>query len=153
MREVEAVSACVGLMMNEQKTKYLVENIHEPEGITNIGGQKVELVNDFLYLGAKIRNSEEDITTRKKKARIACHSLKAVWKSDLRRDLKIRLFTATVESVLLYGSETWTMTKRLTKTIDGCYTRMLRMALNINQYMMRSPTQNFMEIYQKSAPR
>ena len=64
---------------------------------------------------------------------IACHSLKAVWKSDLRRDLKIRLFTATVESVLLYGSETWTMTKRLTKTIDGCYTRMLRMALNINQ--------------------
>ena len=136
MREVEAVSACVGLRMNEQKTKYLVENIHEPEEITNIGGQKVELVNDFLYLGAKIRNSEEDITTRKKKAWIACHSLKAVWKSDLRRDLKIRLFTATVESVLLYGSETWTMTKRLTKTIDGCYTRMLRMALNINQYMM-----------------
>ena len=61
MREVEAVSACVGLRMNEQKTKYLVENIHEPEGITNMGGQKVELVNDFLYLGAKIRNSEEDI--------------------------------------------------------------------------------------------
>ena len=60
-----------------------------------------------------------------------------LWKSDLRRDLKIRLFTDTVESVLLYGSETWTMTKRLTKIIDGCYTRMLRMALNINQYMMR----------------
>ena len=60
-----------------------------------------------------------------------------MWKSDLRKDLKIRLFTATVESVLLYGSETWTMTKRLTKIVDGCYTRMLRMALNINQYMMR----------------
>ena len=31
----------------------------------------------------------------------------------------------------------WTMTnKRLTKIVDGCYTRMLRMALNINQYMM-----------------
>ena len=68
---------------------------------------------------------------------IACHSLKAVWKSDLRKDLEIRLFTATVESVLLYGSETWTMTKRLTKIIDGCYSRMLMMALNINQYMMR----------------
>ena len=63
-----SIGVCGGLRMNEQKTKYLVENIHEPEGITNIGGQKVELVNDFLYLGAKIRNSEEDITTRKKKA-------------------------------------------------------------------------------------
>ena len=60
-----------------------------------------------------------------------------MWKSDLWKDLKIRLFTATVESVLLYGSETWTMTKRLTKIVDGCYTRMLRMALNINQCMMR----------------
>ena len=59
-----------------------------------MGGQKVELVNDFLYLGAKIRNSEEDIATRKKEAWTACHSLKAVWKSDLRKDLKIRLFTA-----------------------------------------------------------
>ena len=29
------------------------------------------------------------------------------------------------------------MTKRLTKIIDGCYTRLLGMALNINQYMMR----------------
>ena len=94
-----------------------------------MGGQKVELVNDFLYLGAKIRNSEEDIATRKKKAWTTCHSIKAVWKSDLRKDLKIRLFTATVESVLLYGSETWTMTKRLTKIVDGCYTRMLRMDL------------------------
>ena len=74
MRKVEAVSASVGLRMNEQKTKYLVENIHEPEGITSMGGQKVELVNDFLYLGAKIRNSEEDIATRKKKAWTACHS-------------------------------------------------------------------------------
>ena len=102
-----------------------------------MGGQPIELVNDFLYLGAKIRNSEEDIATRKKKAWTACHSLKSVWKSDPRKDLKIRLFTATVESVLLYGSETWTMTKRLTKIVDGCYTRMLRMALNVNQYMMR----------------
>ena len=58
MREVEAVSASVGLRMNEQETKYLVENIHEPEGITSMGGQKVELVNDFLYLGATFVKSE-----------------------------------------------------------------------------------------------
>ena len=55
-----------------------------------------------------------------------------IWKSKLRKDLKIRLFQATVESILLYGSETWTITKALEKKIDGCYTRMLRMALDID---------------------
>ena len=58
-------------------------------------------------------------------------------KSYIRKDLKTRSFTVTVESVLLYGSETWTLTKRLTQIVDGCYTRMLRMALSVNQYATR----------------
>ena len=36
-----------------------------------------------------------------------------VWSSKLSRSLKVRLFLATVESVLLYGAETWTLTKTL----------------------------------------
>ena len=50
----------------------------------------------------------------------------------MRRDLKIRLFVATVESILLYGSEIWTINQSLAKRINGCYSRMLRMALNIH---------------------
>ena len=137
LREVEEVSMSVGLHINESKTKYLVENVMEPQGIVSTDGKPIKLVEDFLYLGAKIRNTEEDVVDRVRKAWAACHSLKSVWQSDLRKGLKIRLFTATVESVLLYGSETWTLTKRLTKMLDGCYTRMLRMALSINQYLMR----------------
>ena len=38
----------------------------------------------------------------------------------------------TVESVLLYGSETWTLTKTLLKQLDGTYTRILRMILNVH---------------------
>ena len=51
---------------------------------------------------------------------------------ELSRKLKVRLFVATVESLLLYGAETWTFTKALKKQLDGCYTRMLRMALNVS---------------------
>ena len=69
---------------------------------------------------------------RKAKAWAAGHNLKKIWNSNLRRSLKVRLFTATVESILLYGSETWTLTESLKKRIDGCYTRMLRMALNVD---------------------
>ena len=48
-------------------------------------------------------------------------------------DIKISFFSATVESVLLYGCECWTLTKALQKSLDGCYTRMLRVVLNISQ--------------------
>ena len=32
----------------------------------------------------------------------------------------------------MYGSNTWTLTKSMEKSLDGCYTRMLRMVLNIS---------------------
>ena len=58
--------------------------------------------------------------------------MKKIWTSNFSRELKIQLFAATVESILLYGSETCpTITKSLSKIIDGCYIRMLRMALDI----------------------
>ena len=50
----------------------------------------------------------------------------------LSQKIKIRLFVVTVESVLLYRSECWTFDKCLQKQLDGCYTRMLRMALNVS---------------------
>ena len=46
--------------------------------------------------------------------------------------IKARLFSATVESVLFYGCETWTLTPAMEKSLDGCYTRMLRAAFNIS---------------------
>ncbi len=47
-------------------------------------------------------------------------------------DLKKRFFVATVESTLLYGCESWTMTATMEKSLSGTYTRMLRKALNIH---------------------
>ena len=79
-----------------------------------------------------MESSEKDIAVRKALAWNACHKLRKIWSSKLNRELKIRLFISTVESVLLYGAETWTLTKKLKKQLDGCYTRMLRMALNVS---------------------
>ena len=38
---------------------------------------------------------------------------------------------AAVESVLLYGSEAWTLTNALEKSLDGTYTRMLRVVKGV----------------------
>lgn len=60
-------------------------------------------------------------------------SMTSVWKSNLPRHIKISFFSATVESVLLHGCECWTLTPSLQKSLDGCDTKMLHVALNIKQ--------------------
>ena len=55
-----------------------------------------------------------------------------VWKSNLQRHLKISFFRATVESVLLYNAESWTLTQKMRNRLDGTYTRMLRAVLGVS---------------------
>ena len=40
--------------------------------------------------------------------------------------IKINVFKLSVEKILLYGSESWALSKSLAKSLDGKYTRMLR---------------------------
>ena len=95
-------------------------------------GTKLENVSDFKYLGALMESSEKDVKVRKAAAWRACSKLNKIWNSTLPRGFKQRLFAATVESVLLYGCEAWTVTPKLSKDLDGCYTRLLRTVFNVN---------------------
>ena len=87
--------------------------------------------DDFSYLGSHVRHSFDDFKIRKALAWKAIRKLWRVWTSDLlTRKLKVRVFRTTVESVLLYGSECWSLTIEQTRRLDGAYTRLLRKALN-----------------------
>ena len=77
-------------------------------------------------------STEKDTKMRKGAAWRACSKLTKIWKSTLPRQLKHRIFAATVESVLLYGCEAWTITNKVERDLDGCYTRMLRTVYNIH---------------------
>ena len=76
-------------------------------------------------------SSEKDIKVRKALAWNALHRMHVIWKSKINLPLKRRFFIATVESVLTYGSESWSLTVQQQKSLDGTFTRMLRKALNI----------------------
>ena len=54
-----------------------------------------------------------------------------IWKSSMNPDLKKRFFVATVESILLYGCESWSLTEAMESSLNGTYTRMLRKAMNV----------------------
>ena len=105
---------------------------NEQGQIKSLNGNQIKQVENFTYLGSNIHSTEKDISIRKTKARAALNKLDKIWKSDLNKDLKCKFFGAVVESVLLYGSTTWTLTKAQEMRLDGCYTRMLRAALNIS---------------------
>ena len=69
-------------------------------------------VKDFKYLGSSLPDSFHDFKCRKAQAWVACNKLEKIWKSKLDRTIKIKFFRACVKSILLYGSETWTVTQK-----------------------------------------
>ena len=79
-----------------------------------------------------MESTEKDMKVLKVLAWRALHSMRKVCKSNLKAELRRRLVIATVEFVTLYGSETWTITITQERSLNGCYTRMLRMAPNVS---------------------
>ena len=119
--------------MNASKTEHMSINIApEESSISSVSGDIIERVDDFKYLGSYIADSRKDFHTRKGMAWSACIKLQKVWTSGISDRLKVKFFRACVEPVLLYGSETWTINQQFQKRLDGCYTRLLMKAKNIN---------------------
>ena len=128
LQRLEAAGSSIGLHINHAKTEYMRFNQVEADIVT-MNKKKIKQVKDFKYLGSWIATSKKDMEVRIGLAWKALNKMRTVWKSNLKRSLKVQFFRAIVESVLLYGSETWTLTKAMGKRLNGAYTRMLRVAL------------------------
>ena len=138
LRNVETECGKVGLGLNAKKTKVMYFNV-EKEDIETIDGKKIKQAiieqsgeQDFKYLGSWINSKERDISVRKALAWQSLNKMKNVWKSNLADSIKLQLFRATAETILLYGSTTWSLSKADEKSLDGTYTRMLRMVKNVS---------------------
>ena len=128
LHSLERAATGISLHVNAHKTEYMCYN--QTGDITILDGASLKLVDRFTYLGSSVSSTEKDIDTRLTKAWTAIDTLSIIWKSDLTVKMKRSFFQAAVESILLYGYTTWTLTKRLKKKLDGNYTRMLRAILN-----------------------
>ena len=125
LNELEKVAKKVGLHTNGEKNKFLSLNQQEVPKITTAESNNIECVDDYKYLGSWIGSTEKDVGIRKALAWKASNKLSRIWNSSLQRQFKLKVFKATVEAILLYGCETWTLTNSLEKKLDGCYTRLL----------------------------
>ena len=123
LHSLERAAAGIGLHVNAHKMEYMCFN--QIGNISTLNGGSLKLVDKFTYLGSSVSSTETDINMRLAKAWIAIDRISVIWKSDLTDKIKCSFFQAAVESILLYGCTTWTLTKHMEKKLDGNYTRML----------------------------
>ena len=94
-----------------------------------------KVVSKFVYLGGTVTQeggSDEYIKSRLGKARAAYSKLRKIWKSSqLKLKTKLKIFKSNVIAVLLYGCETWGMTKRDATTQDEFLHKNLRRLMKI----------------------
>ena len=135
LSSLEDASAKVALFSNGKRTymTYMSINGNEcPASILSRDATQLKEVDDFKCLGSFVADSKKDFLTRKAQAWKACNKLHIIWQSNISRKTKLHFFRACVESIPLYGSETWTGKKDLLDRLDSTYTRLLMRAQNIS---------------------
>ena len=110
--KVKEESEKVGLKLNIQKTKIMA---YSPITSWQIGGETMEMVTDFIFLGSKI-TADGDCSYEIKKClpfrRKAMTKLDSILKSrDITLPTKVHLVKAMVCLVVMYGCESWTIKK------------------------------------------
>ena len=121
---VKRGSEIKGLDMNVKKTKIMLMS-KKPDNRTNIeiDGKDLEQVEQFKYLGQQITEdgrSVNEIRTRIGTAKTCFTSMSSILTTKhISFELRLRLTKCYVYSVLLYGSETWTLNRNLEKKIEA----------------------------------
>jgi hypothetical protein len=82
-----------------------------------LNGEEIKKSPDFCYLGSVVAEdggARSDVNVRIQKVRGSFSKLRKVWLStSIRKETKIKIFSACVKSVLLYGCETWLVTSEI----------------------------------------
>ena len=112
LMKVKEESEKVGLKLNIQKTKIIASG---PITSWKIGGETVETVSDFIFLGSKITANGDcspEIKRRLLLGRKVMTNLDSIFRSrDIILSTKLPLVKAMVFPVVMYGCESWMVKK------------------------------------------
>jgi len=129
----------MGLNTSWLKTKIrnLGHGVRQPAPV-QLRGHIVESTDRFTYLGSDIHSSERSTPEILRRTGLASNifgRLANVWKrTGLSLQTKIRLYNALVISVLLYGSETWTLLKADERRLEAFHVNCQRRILGIRWF-------------------
>ena len=123
----------VGLTVNEQKTKFIALNedavnvIHldNEESLSNRGLQASRCLDNVICQWHQV-SKDTCISSNNTSEQ----SVESEFDQE-NQDPSVPSYSNTHSNVM-YGSETWTLTKEQTRGLDGAYTRLLGRALNVD---------------------
>ena len=114
---------CKILQGKRLKEEIVKQNVLDNEYDIKIGGESIEKVDSFLYLGRWITVDDSDEMATINNIRKAQAKWKRMAPVLTREGAQPKVMTsfykAVVLSSLLYGSETWVITKKLYQNIDS----------------------------------
>ena len=118
--KVKQNSEKVGLKVNIQKTKIMASG---PITSWQIGGETVETVSDFIFLGSKITadgDCSHEIKRRLLLGKKVMTTLDSIFKSRaITLPTKVLPVKAMVFPVVMYGCESWSIKKAECRKIDA----------------------------------
>jgi Reverse transcriptase (RNA-dependent DNA polymerase) len=127
----------MGLKVNQDKCKIMrlgesrLDNTFRVN--TSLGEMAFEVVNEFVYLGARITykcEEEREVDARIIKGNKSMGALNNLLKSKyLSRRAKFRLYDSVLRPTATFGCETWTMNKRTQENVMRWERKVLRRIL------------------------
>ena len=131
--QLAEAAADLGLVISAPKTEYMTMNCN-PQPALHVYGNPINHVTDFTYLGSKMASSSSDLKRRLALAWTAFWKLERLWRSQtIPISTKVKLFDTTCVTVLLYGCESWVISKDMEGKINAFATSCFRIMLNIKR--------------------
>ena len=134
VQSLATTAGITGLTIKKSKTKTMCIKSTNERPI-KLNTEDIENVASFTYLGNVIAvhgGTERVALAKICKARTAFLLLRPVWSSkEISLRTKLRIFNTNVKSVLMYGAETWRVTKKISAKIQAFTNRCLRNILGV----------------------
>ena len=140
VNRLDKTSSRYGMKISAEKTNFMTNSIRPIEKKITVGGQELENVNQFKYIGAIVseEGTKTEVLARAAQTAAALAKLKPMWRDkNISLSTKLKLLHALVLSIFLYARETWTLTTELHRKIQAVELRCLRRVLVIpyTEYM------------------
>jgi hypothetical protein len=127
----------MGLELNSKKTEVMVVSRKgdSPRCIIKVDDKTLKQTNSFKYLGTWITSDgrcTQEIKCRIAQAKAAFMKMKSIITNrELELDVRKRIIQCYIEPILMYGCETWTISKKVKQLIEAAEMWFMRRMLRI----------------------
>jgi len=130
-KKLKNISIQFGLIVNDNKTKYMKCTRKEPQlNKLTVDNKHIDQVRSFSYLGTIVNGNntlEKEIRERIAKGNKAFYAHKVIFKTNLvSRKSKLKLYWSAIRPTVVYACETWVLKESITQKLSVFERKILR---------------------------